>query len=352
MHSSERINRFSRSRRRSAVTVILIAAIFYLVLKLLDLVLYPCTFMRNDMHAVVSSEYEDLIVGTSCGKMNIDPAALESITDRRGHNACVGGEYAVDAYYISRLAADRQNPTRIIYEIGPGYFVTEKEEGNNYLLFYHEFPSSLIKAEYFLSAVSDIGIRSTLFPWTEYSLSYELPLAADNVRKKLSSDYSTEDLKTEAQTYYENGFIGRNPVDLNSLSWSNPILFDKNSVVEENISWLKKLILFCQSSGIEFVAVTTPMPAASLAAYPEAYNDAWEYFEELFADMGVSYLNFNTQLYDAFSHELDGFTDFDGHMNEETARRFSEVLGRALNGEDVLSMAEIAEPVQEAVPVG
>ncbi len=351
MHNSNP-SKNGQIRNRSMVSVIAVAVVFCLLLKLLDLALYPCTFMRNDIHAVVTRQYDDLIVGTSCGKMNIDPDTMQSMTGRSGHNVCVGGEYAIDAYYITKLAAEKQKPSRIIYEIGPGYFVTEKEEGNNYLLFYHEFPLSMTKAEYFAAAAAKIGIRSTLFPWSEYALSYTIPNIDSNLQKKLTGDYRTDDLKTAAQTYYESGFIGRNPVSMDSLTWSNPILFDQDQIVTENIEWVRKLVNFCKEEGIEFVAVTTPMPEASLLAYPDAFEEAWSYFENLFSDLDVAYLNFNTDLYDAFSHDLTGYTDFDGHMNEETAKAFSSVFARALNGEDVSMSKDTVTAAAEAVPVG
>lgn len=62
---------------------------------------------------------------------------MEEVNGRSGHNLCVGGEYGIDAYYLTKLICEKQQPKRIIYEVDPGYFVTEKEEGNNYLLFYH-----------------------------------------------------------------------------------------------------------------------------------------------------------------------------------------------------------------------
>ena len=44
--------------------------------------LYPCTFMRNDIHAVVNNQYDDIILGTSHGMTDIDPAVMEEITGR------------------------------------------------------------------------------------------------------------------------------------------------------------------------------------------------------------------------------------------------------------------------------
>ena len=117
---------------KKIIKTIVVVAVCVTLLAGLDMALYPCTFMRNDIHAVVSNQYDEIILGTSHGMTDIDPAVMEEITGRSGHNVCVGGEYGIDAYYIARLIAEKQKPARIIYEVDPGYFVSEKEEGNNY----------------------------------------------------------------------------------------------------------------------------------------------------------------------------------------------------------------------------
>ena len=128
---------------KKIVKTVLVLAVCITLLVGLDMALYPCTFMRNDIHAVVNNQYDDIILGTSHGMTDIDPAVMEEITGRTGHNMCVGGEYVIDAYHIAKLIAEKQKPTRIIYEVDPEYLVSKKEEGNNYLLFYHEFPQKL-----------------------------------------------------------------------------------------------------------------------------------------------------------------------------------------------------------------
>ena len=54
MHSSKKI-----------LKTVLILVICVILLKGLDMALYPCTFMRNDVHAVVTEQFDDIILGTS-----------------------------------------------------------------------------------------------------------------------------------------------------------------------------------------------------------------------------------------------------------------------------------------------
>lgn len=309
---------------------ILVLLIGIVLLKGVDFLLYPCTFMRNDIHAVCTREYQDIILGTSHGKMNIDPDTMEAVTGRRGHNLCVGGEYGVDAYYLARLIAEKQKPERIIYEVDPGYFVTEKEEGNNYLLFYHEFPLSRAKLEYFRDSIAKCNFRTILFPWYEYPLEYEFRNLKNTAYQKWNQNYDISYLKSDSQEYHESGFIERYAVDTSKLTMTRPKLYEEGAVIEENMIYLEKLIDFCKEQGIEFVAVTTPIPVATLAEYQDHYLGAWEYFGNFFQEQGVQYLNFNKEYYKAFSHEISCYTDYDGHMNGEAALAYSKVLAEFL----------------------
>ena len=74
------------------------------------------------------------------------------------------------------------------------------------------------------------------------------------------------------------------------------------------------LIDYCKKNDIYFVAVTTPIPISTLKDYSDNYNAAWKYFGKFFEEQGVEYLNFNTQYFKAFTHDLKAYTDYDGHM--------------------------------------
>ena len=316
---------------RKFIRTILVIVVCLVLLIGMDMALYPCTFMRNDVHAIVTNQYDDIILGTSHGMTDIDPAVMEEITGRSGHNLCVGGEYGIDAYYLAKLAKEKQKPSRIIYEIDPGYFVSEKEEGNNYLLFFHEFPFSMAKLEYFRDSVARCNFRTILFPWYEYSLSYELKKVKETFSQKWNRDYDISHLKSATQEYHESGFIERYPVDTSKLKMEDLKLFDKKQINTQNLEYLGKLIDFCKENGIEFVAVTTPVPIDTLRAYSDNFNEAWKYFGEYFDERGITYLNFNTQYFKAFSHDLKDYTDYDGHMNGKAAEEYSRVLANILN---------------------
>ena len=316
---------------KKIVKTVLVLAVCITLLVGLDMALYPCTFMRNDIHAVVNNQYDDIILGTSHGMTDIDPAVMEEITGRTGHNMCVGGEYVIDAYHIAKLIAEKQKPTRIIYEVDPEYLVSKKEEGNNYLLFYHEFPFSKAKLEYFWNSIADCNFRTVLFPWYEYSLSYELGKVKETFSQKWNKDYDISHLKSDTQEYHESGLIERYPVDTTKLKMQSMKDFTENQVNPQNMEYLGKLIDFCAENNIEFVAVTTPIPIDTLKVYSDNFNAASKYLGEYFNQKGITYLNFNTQYFKAFSHDLSNYTDYNGHMNGNAAKEYSKVLANILN---------------------
>ncbi len=319
---------------KTTICALLIAAAAAGMFAGLDFLLYPCTFIRNDLHTVCGETFDDIYVGTSHGKINIDPEAAQEVNGRRGHNLCVGGEYSVDVYYMIRLLIELgRKPSRVIYEISPSYFSLEKEEGNNYLLFYHEFPLSRAKLEYFCDAVIKCNFRTMLFPWYEYSLSYELSNMKNTVRKKLQKDYGIEDFRTKTQEYHESGFVARYPVESSGFSFNGIRAFHRDEVRQEHMEYLEKLIDLCRAQDIEFAAVITPVPADTLRQFSEEYEDANEYFGEFFKEKEAVCVNFNDREYYKYaSHRLEDYTDLDGHMNEDAAREFTKNLARILEG--------------------
>ena len=153
--------------------------------------------------------------------------------------------------------------------------------------------------------------------------------------QKWNKDYDIAHLKSDTQEYHESGLIERYPVDTTKLKMKDLKLFEEEQVNPQNMEYLGRLIDFCRENDIQFVAVTTPIPINTLHAYSDNYNAAWKYFGQYFDEHEVTYLNFNTQYFKAFSHDLSDYTDFDGHMNGNAAKEYSKVLANILKGEGV-----------------
>ena len=320
---------------KKIVRVIVSIAVVIAVIVLLDFLLYPCTFVRNNIHTMTTEEKDVLIFGTSHGMSNIDPTCLLLDTDLTGQNMCVGGEYPVDAYYMTKLALEKQDPKIIIYEVDYGYFTTEKERGNNYLLFYHEFPTSMSKLQYFAATLLDSDIRFPMFSFHEYSLSTVFKRIPDTVYQKWNKNYDVSYLKSSSQEYHENGFIEKYPVDEADFPKRSNSDFTAEDIRETNMEYLSKLIDLCNENGITFIAVSTPMPDATLQSDPDSAAAASAYFAEFFANEGVPYYDFDSEYYSVYNHNTENYVDYDGHMNGDSARVFSVLLGQTIGMQEL-----------------
>ena len=323
-----------RSSRKKIICAVLCAAVAALVIKAMDTALYPCTYTRNDVHTVVSGKKDVILLGSSNGKMNIVPEILLEGTGLEGHNLCAGGQYPVDSYYLAKLVIEKQDPKKIIFELDPGYIVTEKEKGNNYLLFYHEFPLSRAKLSSYFDTLMDCDFRTVFFPFYEYPLKSELPRVQDNLDQKLKGEYRIDNFRGKLQEYHENGWIEKYPLSKEDFPSYHPTLFEESEIRENSLQYVDRLITLCKENNVEFVALSTPLPGGALQRDQENFDAAWDYFTEYFANRGVTYYNFNREYFDAFSHMTEVFVDYDGHMSGENAKKFSEVLGRILFGQE------------------
>ena len=307
---------------------------FFAILWFLDTALYPITYTRNDLHTVSAEQKDVIILGTSNGKMNLDPDTMLAGTGLTGHNLCAGGQYPVDAYYLAKLVIEKQSPKMMILELDPGYYMMEKEPGNNYLLFYHEFPLSFAKAEYFMDTVLTQDFRMWLFPFYEYSFSFEVQHMGDTLKQKLGGIYDAEKLKNSQQAYHENGFIEKFPVDVADFPSYSPELFEEERILPESMDYLDKVIRLCRENDIDVIALSTPLPGGALKRDEEYFGAAWDYFGSFFDERDVPFYNFNKEYYTAFTHEDRAFVDFDGHMNGDAARAFSSAFGQIVWGTD------------------
>ena len=150
---------------KKIIKTIIVLAVCVALLVGLDLALYPCTFMRNDIHSVVTEQYDDIILGTSHGMTDIDPAVMEEVTGRTGHNLCVGGEYGIDAYYIAKLdpgeAKTFQDHLR-----GGSWLFCFRERGRATIICCFTMSSHFPwpKLEYFWNSIAKCNFRTILIP--------------------------------------------------------------------------------------------------------------------------------------------------------------------------------------------
>lgn len=319
--------------RYKKAAVICVLAVFLAANILLSYILYPYTYTRAMFHTMRTSSYDTLIVGGSHSKCGIDPSVLKSVAGIRAVNAAQGGEHTMDMYYLVREAASDTDLKRVICEIDPSYWVAEPNQTQEYVSVYHEYPGTSRKIGYFVDKMLQADFRTAPFEW--YLYRKQIGHLPGLVREKASRSYREYDISQftdEVQSYHEDGFIARFRVDAGTTREDTPALWNYEEYNPDEQMYFEKLADFCRKSDIEIVTVITPIPNSTYESYMDSYKDASDYFEAYMDKMGIRFLNYVSKDRGTagISYDPDDFCDNEGHMFEDTAAAFTEVLAQDL----------------------
>ena len=309
------------------LAVLLVAGLLAGLNEGLMYLLYPYTYTRADMHHIITDEYEVLLVGSSHGKCGLDPQVMAEVTGRKTLNVCQGGQYPVDSCHLVMEAARHQNIKRVIYELDPGYWVTEPNQSADYVTFYQEMPWSTVKLSYFADKMMKADFRTVLFPWYFYRNQIKrIPEFVHQKQSDVYKNYGIEPFASEVQTYREDGFIARHPLPSDRQQEDVPHLWQFSEPEKDSVEGFEKMVRFCKKEGIQLIVVTTPIPKATYEKYKSHYEAAEQYFTDYLEKLQVPYYCYlNTQESD-IPQDLEEFADYDGHMYEEAAGRFSRIF--------------------------
>lgn len=311
---------------KKKITIILFLAVLIAGNSILTFLFYPYQYARIDVHNIETAAYDTVFLGSSHGKCGINPEVIDAFTGGKSINACMGGEYMQDVYFLAKEAVRRQQPKRVVYELDPGYWVTEPTQGMDYASFYHELPWSTVKLQYFAEKMADADFRTILFPW--YVFRQKFALAPKNAAVKMSDIYRSYDpapFDNEAQTYEGAGFIRRKVVDAPKTE-ENLVLWDETQLQDESLAYFQRLVQLCEEEGVELIVITTPVPDVTYDKYRQQFDDANTYFSEYLKQYQVPYYNFNYLEMNGFDRSLDAYADYEGHMYGDSADVFSEIL--------------------------
>ena len=310
--------------------IILFFGIIIIINGGLNFLLYPYTYTRVDIHNIKTGEYDDIFLGSSHGKSAINPLVIDEVTNRKSTNLCMGGEYPIDVYHLAKEVARNHKPSRIIYELDPGYWVSDISEDTSYATFYNEMSPSMVKLEYFWAKMAGSDFRNTLFPWYMYRKEYKN--AFTNARMKLGDGYKNYDLSTftsTVQSYEPEGFINIHRIEAPKTE-DNLILWNESELKADAVKYFNKLVDFCADEEIELMVIATPLPTETYEKYGLEFDAAHAYFTEYFEQMGIPYYNFNKIYLPGFDRSLESFSDYEGHMYGDAAAIFSKLLGEHL----------------------
>lgn len=330
------------SKRKHIGLAVIFLLLCVTVTAILNYCLIPSNVVRINLHYLENGEsYDTIFLGTSHGQYGINPEAVDAVTGENSLNLCMADEYPDDMYYLLKLVCEKQNPKRIVYELDPSYWMLEQRQGSTPIFFYKEFPFSAAKISYFFDKVMRLDFRSTLAPWGYYRNEYTN--IGKNIRVKQSEAYKNYDpsvLEIGVGHYGGKGFIYRDRIEGEAKGGFNNVPFEEDRIQDKAIQYFEKMAEYCKKKGIELVVITTPVPKDTTDAFADSYEKADQYFRDLLSGYGLEYLNFNLVQPEILSRSMEGYWDYDGHMDGIRAEEFSTVLGNVLDGMHMESYQE------------
>lgn len=310
------------------------AALFLAVLTacnlLMNYLLVPYTFTRMKVHVLESQKFDTLILGSSHAATNINADLLGKLTGRSSFNAAQGEQFPVDSYYLLQDACIDRKPDRVIYEFDPTYWLVSQEIDSVYAGMFYEMRLTPVKIRYFFDKMWKADFRTWTAPWYFYRSQFHAISA--NLYTKRSENYRQYGVATfenETQAVRGDGFIAIKPGE-----WEDEITvrdWNKDTIQKDDERFFIKLAEYCRGQGIELVVVTAPIPRGTYEAGKECFDAAYSHMDNLAGRYGFTYLCYDREplVREGLMAE-ENFADWDGHMYEPAADRFTEVLAERL----------------------
>ncbi len=320
-----------RNFKKTILPVLCVLVMLAAVNALMNYALIPYSYVRIMMHQVTMEEYDTVFLGTSHGLNGINPKVVEEKTGQKSINLCLGGEYPQDAYFLLKKVCEKGVPKTVVYELDPGYWCTQQGQRGDFNRLYYEMPWSVTKLQYFADKMLKLDLRASLFPWFYYRGQFE------NVKGTISAK-QTQAYKEfcipnpqDAGWDFTDGFVNNLPSP-GTEKRQELTLWQEKDKNEESFRYFEKLEEFCRDKGIALVVIITPVPEETLQKYQDNYREIDAYFSSYMKEQGVLFWNYNLpeRRIKGFDYSLNGYSDWEGHMDKDQAGRFSARLAKDL----------------------
>ncbi len=321
------------------------AAIIFLLCGLVKLCNYllmddSSSYTRLTMHelyarADAGEEVDTLFLGSSHCFRAYDPALYEELTGKRAYNLGSSSQNYDTSYYLLREAAGLYDLKTVYLDMHYKFLFMDPEDRDlvqaNIISDYMR--PSVNKLSFLLTTTETKNYTNRFFPFRRnWQQLGDLAYVRENVAKKQTESYQNYEAVTVEEEYYAGrGFVrSEAKLDVDAITW-----WDKFGKVADDmkldtaypLSYIERIVHFCEEKGIRLVFVTAP----SLDRYLEAvgpYDPAHAYVQELADRYGVDYLDFNLAKREYLDLTAEDYIDVD-HLNGNGAEKLTKLLAEA-----------------------
>lgn len=298
------------------------------------------SYTRLTMHelyerADAGEEIDTLFLGSSHCYRAYDPVLYEELTGKTAYNLGSSAQNYDTSYYLLREAASLYNLQTVYLDMHYKFLFMDPEDRDlvqaNIISDYMR--PSLNKLSFLLTTTEAKNYTNRFFPfrrnWQELG---NVAYVKENLAKKQTGSYREyEPVTVESDRYAGRGFVWSDArLDAGAITW-----WDNFGKVAEDleldtaypVSYIERIVNFCEEKGIRLVFVTAP----SLDQYLEAigpYDPAHTFVQELADRYGAEYLDFNLAKREYLDLTADEYIDVD-HLNGAGAEKLTRLLAEA-----------------------
>ena len=318
--------------RKIGIRILLIIVVVSLYQMLVEFVYRPyheVVIQQNIERSQVEGTIETLLCGTSTAQRGFDPEVIDKELETVSFNMGTSLQPLDGTYHLIKEVA-ASNPIETVFLTMAPDTMRRKVVASKYKGYVYDRMHNVgNKIEYLVDACDVEEWPYVTWYSTRVDNYFDFNVIKENVSTKLQPDYETgkycdEFYRGKGLLSLDKSFKGKkNPKNKRTRE------FDSNSMVAENVEYLKKIAEYCKENKIELIFVYAPLSRNEVIRYKD-FNQVHNYFVALAEEFGVKFWDFNYYK-DAdklFSNET--FQDLK-HLNVKGAKLFSEELAKVYN---------------------
>lgn len=343
-----------KRKKRKWIGVIIAVVCVVLINELLKFCLEPygsaSQVMWDDYHK--EDSIDQIFVGSSLCYVGISPYVVDDIMGTNSYNMGTPSQHLAQTKLAIKTAIEDHGVKRVVMALG--YFSLTGERSTiaevSFLRAKTKGEALLEKLTTYANYAFDEDIVGTpaslnyFFPWIYNSVG--LKEVASNVKAKLEGKQATEqEMVNNVYRHYVGKGYGYLTGYLNFDDTGNDTTYSYYSETfsEDSLQELRDIANLCEENDVELIVIATPHPAYDVLSYGnngDEYFDKMYLLQELFAECGAEYYDFNLAKSELFTTSDKYFFDHE-HMNQEGSEAFSTSLANFLlkkeAGEDLSS---------------
>lgn len=328
-----------RSIRKIGIRILLVAAVLILYENLVEFVYRPyheIVIRQNQEREEMNGTIEILLCGTSTAQRGFDPQVIDEALQTKSFNIGTSLQPLDGTYHLIKDMAESNPVETVFLTMAPDTMKREVVATKYKGYVYDRLDGLGNKINYLLQSCDiDEWPYVTLYSvrTEEY---FDVQAIKENIHTKRLGDY-------ESGAYCNANYRGQGFMSLSKSykgtekASTKKTKFSANSIYEGNVTWLEKIVTYCNKQGIELILVYAPLTEDEIGEYQD-FSSVHNYYKALAEEYNVEFWDFN---YYKGMEQLFTNKQFQDkkHLNVKGAALFSGELAKVYNayhmGEDV-----------------